>query len=41
MDSDFSDLIDKGVYCWDCNRYYWYDEIKGMKCPKGHSIGEK
>lgn len=33
------EFVDKGVYCWDCDRYYWYTEIVDVKCPKGHSIG--
>jgi len=29
---------DKGVYCWDCDRYYWYPDIKDNKCPNGHDV---
>ncbi len=31
-------IPDKGLYCWDCDGYYWYDEIKDNKCPNGHII---
>ena len=30
---------DVGIYCWDCDKYYLYSCIKGMKCPEGHDIG--
>lgn len=33
-------IPDSGVYCCDCEKYYWYKEIKNMKCPKGHNIGD-
>lgn len=40
---------DSGVFCCDCNSFYWYTDItlKGGKkamtyyCPKGHIIGTK
>lgn len=31
---------DRGIWCMSCKRYWWYDEIKKEKCPKGHDVGE-
>lgn len=33
-------IPDSGVYCCDCDNFYWYDEIIDMKCPKGHYVGD-
>lgn len=34
-------VVDKGVYCWDCNKYYDYEDIKNGECPKEHKVGDE
>lgn len=34
---------DSGVYCCDCEKFYWYDKItlktSRYICPEGHNVG--
>ena len=35
-------MIDKGIYCYNCNHYYDYNQVNSdNQCPKGHIILEE